>query len=115
LVGLRWITGGLRRWRVEIFEMDSRDDACFGWVVELEVPELGHDHTSSDKHPRTTADSSIFFTHANLQAEEDRQTTMVEFEVEGTQTGMSRRVHTSCRVSGAQACERRIEIVGSDT
>jgi len=105
----------LRRWRVEIFEMDSRDDACFGWVVELEVPELGHDHTSSDKHPRTTADSSIFFTHANLQAEEDRQTTMVEFEVEGTQTGMSRRVHTSCRVSGAQACERGIEIVGSDT
>lgn len=36
----------MRRWRVEIVELDLRDDACFGWVVELEVPELGHDHTS---------------------------------------------------------------------
>jgi hypothetical protein len=91
----------------------------FGWVVELEVPELGHDHTSERQTSKrqTSKDDDqfehMFHTHANLQAE-DRQTTVVEFEVEGSQTGMSRRVHISSRVSGAQACERMIEIVGSD-
>lgn len=56
---------------------------------------------------------ATFLTHADLQAD-DRQTTVGKFEVETSKFGMSRMVAISSMVGGAQACEWRSEIDGSD-
>lgn len=71
----------------------------FAWLVEeIQIQRLGHDQTSERQ---TSKDGSRFeriFTRANFRAA-DGQTTVVEFEVGGSQIGISRAVVATSRVS----------------